>query len=260
MEKEEALKATMKYRENLIRYGKQVAFENPDNLTIEEIKALEERIFRELNEIDMSLGYPYHEIGMTVSGEISKEEQERIYSDFLDWYQVIPTLSGEVYQYVIQKYPTDKFSKVLCVGDGEKCHLGRKLAMKGYSVVSVDPVGEKSFSGKIGNEGGKLHVVKGEFHNNSTDMIDWADVIVGSKIPQCAEELIESGKPAVFNISSNAEIYNMRFKGKLIQSSEQLTDEISKCQGVSLKRIKRFSDEERILFVCEEREKGRERE
>lgn len=260
MEKEEALKATMAYRENLIRYGKQVAFENPDKLTIEQIKALEERIFKELNEIDMSLGYPYHDIGMTVSDEVSKEQQENLYRDFLDWYQVVPTLSGEIYQYVMQKYPTDKFSKVLCVGDGEKCHLGRKLAMKGYRVVSVDPVAEKRFSGKIGNEGGKLHVVKGEFYRNSTDMIDWADVIVGSKIPQCAEELVESRKPAVFNISSNAEIYNMRFKGNLIQSSEQLVSEIAKCSGVSLKRRKSLLNEERILFVCEGREKERERE
>lgn len=260
MEKMEELKETMKYRNNLIRYGKQVAMENPDYLTIEEIKALEERIFKELNQIDMSFGYPYHEVGITVPAGISKEKQESLFLDFIDWYQVIPTPSGEIYNYVTQKYPIDRYQKVLCVGDGEKCHLGRKLAMKGYSVVSVDPVGEKKFSGKRGTQGGKFHLVKGEFFRSSEDMIDWANLIVGSKIPQCAEELIESGKSAVFSISSNAEIYNMRFKGNLIQSSKQLASEIAKCPGVSLKKIKDILGEASILFVCEEREKEVEKE
>ena len=259
MEKKEALEATMEYRNNLIMYGKKVILENPDNLTKEEIKALEERIFKELNKIDMSLGYPYHDVGMTVPAGISKEQQEILFIDFIDWYQVIPTPSGQIYKYVIQNYSLDRYSKVLCVGDGEKCHLGRKLAMKGYSVVSVDPVAAKNFSGKLGDEGRKLHVVKGEFYRNSTDMIDWANLIVGSKIPQCAEELIVSGKSAVFNISNNAEIYNMRFKGNLIQSSKQLIGEIDKCEGVSLKKIKDILGEESILFVCEERKKEQEK-
>lgn len=229
LEKNEALKVTMEYRDNLIKYGKQVSIENSDNLTQEEIKALQERIFKELNQIDMSLGYPCHEIGITVPAGISKEEQKILFLDFIDWYQVIPTPSGQIYKYVTQEYPIDRYPKVLCIDDGEKCHLGRKLAMKGYNVVSVDPVAEKKFSGKQATQGGKFHVVKGEFYRSSEDMIDWANLIVGSKIPQCAEELVESGKSAVFNINSNAEIYNMRFKGNLIQSSKQLASEIAKC-------------------------------
>lgn len=63
-------------------------------------------------------------------------------------------------------------------------------------------------------------------------MIDWANLIVGGKVPQIAEELVGLHKPALFSISANAEIYKMRFKGTFIKSSDQLSREIAKCPGV----------------------------
>lgn len=239
------------YRSKLLTCGRSVIFENPDKLNEQQMMALEERIFRELNEIDMSLGYEYYDTGMRIPAGISKEQQDELYMDFLDWYQVLPTPSGKIYDYVVKNYSTDRYPRIICVGDGKNCHLGRKLAMKGYNVVSVDPQAQKRKSyGKLGGLGGKLHIVKGQFLRESSDMIDWADLIVGSKIPQCAEELIGLSKPAVFNISNNAEIYKMRFKGKFIKSSEELTNQIAKCKGVSVKKIDDDLGESNI-FVCE---------
>lgn len=248
----------MKYRDNLVNYGRRVCTENPDRLNDEQLKALTARIFSELNNIDMAMGYEYHDTGVTCPQSISKEEQKGLFVDFIDWYDVIPTLSNSVYQYVLKKYPAEKYPKVLCVGDGKKCHLGRKLAMKGYDVVSVDPVAQKQFTGKQ-NGKGKLYVVNAEFFDTSKDMIDWASVVVGTKVPLCAEDLVKIPKPTVFNISNNVEIYNMRFKGVPIKSSAQLQDEIKKCSGVKcLKHIgTRIEDEDEcVIFVRDVKEKS----
>lgn len=85
-------------------------------------------------------------------------------------------------------------------------------------------------------------------------MIEWANVIVGSKVPLCAEALIAQKKPAVFNISNNVEIYNMRFKGRQIHSSEELVESIKKYPGVRIEKGKGDEPAE-LLFVCNERER-----
>ena len=260
MELQESFEMLMEYRQKLIEFGKRVAFENPDRLSEDEIKALTERIFNALNQIDMKMGYPYHDTGITLPESITKVRQEELFVDFLDWYQVIETPSAQIYDYVTENYSTQKYPKILCVGDGENCHLGRKLTKAGYHVVSVDPFARKEFSTKKSNNlktgEGTLHVVKGSFEKNSDDMIDWADVIVGSKIPLCAETIVEQGKPAVFNISNNAEIYHMKFKGKEIHSSQELIEEIKKCQNVRLE--KGTNDALKAgnwIIICNERQK-----
>lgn len=260
MKRDKAFKELMKYRKHIMTYGKMVAFDNPDKLGIDELEALIARIFEELNKIDMSLGYEYHDTGLKAPDGVSRERQEELFINFIDWYKVIQTPNSQVYDYVMEHYPKEKYPRILCVGDGENCHLGRMLAAEGYHVVSVDPVARRELSGATGipqiseSKGGKFKVVQAEFYKDSTDMIDWASVIVGSKIPQCAEQLIGLKKPTVFNISKNAEIHNMKFRGTSIKSSEQLTSEIAKCSGVKLRRTK-LNDEEPILFICDPRER-----
>lgn len=258
---EEQEREVIRYREKLLECGKLFSFENPDNLSSDEILAVVDRVFNEINKIDMSCGFPYHDTGIRLPKSISKDRQEELFIDFIDWYQVIETPSGQVYQYVLKHYPRNKFPRILCVGDGEKCHLGRKLAMQGYDVVSVDPLADKKFSGRINNgvqksetNQGKFHVIKGTFHKTSEDMINWANVIVGAKVPLCAEELIGLKKPAVFNISANANIYNMRFKGKKIEDSKDLSREIKKCEGVTVEKIQNgYKKEGSELYICDPR-------
>ena len=263
MEIEQQIEMAMRYRSNLLKYGKRVTVENPDKLNNDEMTALSEKIFSELNRLDMSFGYPYHEVGISVPKSITKDRQEELFGEFVDWYQVIDTPSEVVYRYVVGNYNPEKHPRILCVGDGENCHLGRKLAMAGYNVVSVDPVAKKQFATNRNNGSneikGSLRIVTGQFLENSEDMVNWADVIVGSKVPLCAEALVGQNKPAIFNISANVEIYNMKFKGKPISSSEELIDEIKKCPGVKMKKWK--SDTLgicNILFVCNERQRTEE--
>lgn len=228
----------MKYRRDLITYGQRVARENPDKLNFDEIQALESRVFGELNKIDVSMGYPHHDTGVRVPKSIDKITQQALFIDFLDWYEIIPTPSNQIRDYVLKHYSPAQYHRVLCVGDGENVHLGRKLAQKGYNVISVDPVAKRSFTVKKGENGskGSLHIIQGTFSRTSTDMIDWADLIVGGKVPQISEELVSLKKPTVFNISSNAEVHNMKFKGRSIKSSAELEEEILKCQGVRLEK------------------------
>ena len=56
--------------------------------------------------------------------------------------------------YIQENYPVEEYRQILCVGDGQCSHLGRKLADKGYNVVSVDPLARKEFSTRR-NEGKK---------------------------------------------------------------------------------------------------------
>lgn len=256
MNKEQAFEELMKYREGLVINGKRLAIENPDKLKREELEALVEKIFKELNKIDMSLGYEYYDTGIKSRHVVSEDRVQELYIDFLDWYDIMKTPSNMLFDYIKENYSTEKYRRILCVGDGQCSHLGRKLADTGYNVVSVDPLARKEFTiKKDERKTGKLHVIQGKFLRTSTDMIDWADLIVGAKVPQCAEELIELKKEAVFNISKNAEIHAMRFNGVPITSSKVLEDEISKCKGVTTKRFKLYNGEESLIFISKQREK-----
>lgn len=256
MNQQETLKIAMQYRNNLIQSGQRVATENPDRLTKDEMEALLEKIFAQINKIDMSMGYEYHDVGLRLPPAITKERQEELFLEFIDWYQVVDTPSEAVRKYVTRNYSSQKYPQILCIGDGENCHLGRKLAMQGYRVVSVDPLAKKEFSMRKSSKGGSLHVVQGEFNEKSEDMIRWAHAIVGSKVPLCAESLVSQKKPAIFSISNNVEIYNMRFKGKTIHSSKELSDAIRKCKGVETEIVKGIYQKMKdvhYLFVMEEK-------
>ena len=250
------------YFRKLIVNGKKVITENPDKLSIIELENLSYEIMNRINEINSGLGYETREVEKPPI-LISKERRISLFVDFIDWYDIVETPSYDVYKYVLENYPLNRCTRILCVGDGENSHLGRKLAMKGYQVVCVDPVAKKEFSSNRNKNNqerkanGNLHVVQGEFFDISEDMINWADLIVGSKIPCCAESLIGLNKTAVFNISENAEVHNMRFKGKKINSSKQLKLEIMKCEGVRVeRRIEEHTNREKLLFICNEREYG----
>jgi len=77
---------------------------------------------------------------------------------------------------------------------------------------------------------------KGDNTNNSEKVIELANLFVGSRVSNCAEDLVSLGKPAVFNISANLENNNVHFKGIPITSSKTLVRELSRCSGVSVKR------------------------
>lgn len=256
MEINDAYEECMKYRNGLVECGRRVVAENPDRLNYDEMQSLLSSIFEELNQIDMKMGYPYHETGAKSPKSISEKRKEELYINFIDWYDVIQTPSNDIYEYVLSHYPVNKYPRVLCVGDGENVHLGRKLAKNGYNAVSVDPKARREFAIKKGSSSnkGSLHVVRGKFIRTSKAMIDWADLIVGSKVTEFTEELISLGKPTVFTISDNAEIYNMRFKGRSIKSSSELEEELKKCKGVRLEKgkttLERFSN----IYVFDERE------
>ena len=198
--------------------------------------------------------------GMDKPESVSDVRAKELFVDFLDWYGIIPTPANKVYGEVIKNYPASKYKRILCVGDGKCSHLGRKLAEKGYEVVSVDPEARKEFSGKAKNGTGKLYVVRGQFLSNSEDMQDWADLIVGSKITEFVEEVVDAKKPAVFTISDNAEIYNMRYKGKPIRSSKELDDELIKVKGMTVKKVgDKFDDNRVLVYVYDPIERGLDR-
>ena len=256
MNDKQAFEELMRYRDALIMYGKRACIENPDRLKKSELQALTEKIFKELNEIDMSLGYEYYDTGIKSTHGVSEERINELYIDFLDWYEIVKTPSNCLFDYVKENYPLENYKKILCVGDGECSHLGRKLADQGYRVVSVDPLARKEFSRKKDeSKMGKFYAVQAKFLRTSIDMIDWADLIVGAKVPECVEELIGLKKESVFNISNNAEIYRMRFRGVPITSSKVLEDEIAKCKDVETKRIKVYDDKEYVIFVSKQRQK-----
>lgn len=248
------LDAVYKYRNKLIECGKRVNFENPDNLTLEELQALTAKVFSELNELDISLGFEPYDTGFRKPASVSDERLKAIFIDFLDWYEIITTPSNVILGYVKQKYPKEKFPRIICVGDGENCHLGRKLSSLGYTVVVVDPVAKKEFATSRNNKGGMLKVVNAKFFETSIPMIDWANLVVGAKVPECAESLTQLSKPAIFNISGNAEVHNMRFKGTKILSSAQLEKEIEKTPNArKMKHTDSFGSES-YFYVCEPRE------
>lgn len=254
MDERKAMEELMKYRQGLIEHGRKIIFDNPDRLGRAELEALVERIFKELNKIDMSMGEEYYDTGMRGTHGVDEHRVDEIFMDFIDWYDIIETPSNVILDYVKANYPSETYKRILCVGDGKCCHLGRKLAAEGYNVVSVDPLARREFA-KQRDKGksGQFYVVKGKFLRTSEDMIDWANLIVGAKVPECAQELIGLKKEAVFNISNNAEIYGMNFRGVPITSSRVLVNEIQKCKGVITKTIPGVS-KPNIIFVSKQRE------
>lgn len=103
-----------------------------------------------------------------------------------------------------------------------------------------------------------MHVVNGKFFDTSEDMIEWADIIVGVKVPLCAEDLTKVAKPTIFSISINPEIYNMRFNGVPITSVELLEHEIEKIPRVKRVNFQGFLGEESHIYVCDERQRETE--
>ena len=246
----EELQEIVRFRTEVIEKGREVLYTNPDRLSDDEFQALIYTIFEKINELDMSSGCEYHDTGVKCPEGISRARCEQLFVDFLDWYRIIETPSNIVYDEVTQNFPASKYKRVLCVGDGMCSHLGRKLAEAGYEVVSVDPDARKEFSGKAKNGKGKLHVSKAQFFRNSEDMQDWADLICGSKITEFVEEVVGAKKPAVFTISDNAEIYQMRFKGRPIYSSSDLDEELRKIKGVTARKIEdEFEDDRISIYV-----------
>lgn len=151
MEIQESIEMAKKYRDNLVKYGKKVTSENPDKLNNEEMSALLYIIFSRINEIDMAFGYEYHAVPVSLPKSITKDRQDELFLDFIDWYEIIETPSARIYKYVTENYDAKRYPRILCVGDGANCHLGRKLAMAGYNAVSVDPLARKVFSTKRTN-------------------------------------------------------------------------------------------------------------
>lgn len=246
----EQLQEIARFRTEVIEKGREVLYTNPDRLSDDDLQALIYTIFEKINELDMSTGLPYHDTGVKCPDGISKARCEQLFVDFLDWYRIIETPSNIVYDEVTKNFPASKYKRILCVGDGMCSHLGRKLAEAGYEVVSVDPDARKEFSGKAKNGKGKLHVTKAQFFRNSEDMQDWADLICGSKITEFVEEVVGAKKPAVFTISDNAEIYQMRFKGRPIYSSSDLDEELRKIKGVTARKIEdEFEDDRISIYV-----------
>lgn len=246
----EELQEIVRFRTEVIEKGREVLYTNPDRLSDDEFQALIYTIFEKINELDMSSGCEYHNTGVKCPEGISRARCEQLFVDFLDWYRIIETPSNIVYDEVTKNFPASKYKRILCVGDGMCSHLGRKLAEAGYEVVSVDPDARKEFSGKAKNGKGKLHVTKAQFFRNSEDMQDWADLICGSKITEFVEEVVRAKKPAVFTISDNAEIYQMRFKGRPIYSSSDLDEELRKIKGVTARKIEdEFEDDRISIYV-----------
>ena len=261
--KEDTYKIAKEYRDNLVNHGRKVAFENPDRLNQEEIQAVTAKIFDEINRVDMAFGYPYHETGVKRPGSISETEQKYLFAEFMDWYSVVETPSNSMLKFILKNYPNVKYKKVLCVGDGENCHLGRKLANKGYKVVSVDPRVSYKWCKRdeLGDIRPNFHAVKGSFFDTSEDMIDWADIIVGCKVPLCVQDLINLPKTTIFSISGNPEMYKMRFKGIPITSAEQFETEIKKCVGIrAFKSTGIGKDREPLIFVHDGIQREKERD
>lgn len=222
------------FRRNLIEKGKEVTKENPDRLSGEQLTALTEKILREINAISRELGYPTKQIGIRKPENISEDEQEELFYEFIDLYDLVKTQNTYLYEYVLKHYPKSKYSNVVCVGDGKNCHLGRKLAMKGYKVISVDPLARKEFADTDMSEygDGSLSVIKGKFFSSSKELIDWAHLIIGAKVPECVPHLVNLPKPTAFSISADPEIYHMKFKGIPITSAKRYRKLIKKCPGI----------------------------
>lgn len=224
---DEELKKILDYRNKLEKYKKIVVEENPDRLNETEMDALQEKIKEQILHIDYVLGYPVNNIMLKYPTPLSEE----LFREFIDYYQIKQTSSGLIYDYVTSHFNPQRFKNILCVGDGENCHLGRKLAELGYNVICVDPVANGKYSNK------NLQVINACFGEKTVTsyMVDWADLIIGSKVPMIAEYIISQyEKPGIINISTNAEIHNIVFDGERIHSSRQLAHLISQHSNVQV--------------------------
>ena len=242
-------------RNKLVKYGRIFSETNPDNLPLDELAAVTTKILRKIDEIDRKFGYPAHLIPTPpIAENVTSSRTNELYVGFLDWYDIIPGPGKAVYDHILKKYPKEKYQKILCVGDGIKSHLGRKLAMQGYNVVSWDPVADTNLplDEEIIKAGGDFVAKDWFFSSKSYQTIDWADLIVGSKIPNVAEEILSVGsKPAVFTISGKPEKYNMTFKGIPIKSEKQFAKLIKQSKGVKAQEYIYNDDYKHTITVFE---------
>ena len=86
----------MNYRNKLVKYGEKLNIENPDRLTRDELIAVTAEIFRQIDEIDMEFGYEHYDTGFQLPPNITKERQDELFVDFVDWYQVMSTQSQAI--------------------------------------------------------------------------------------------------------------------------------------------------------------------
>ena len=66
----------MKYRQGLLEKGKEMNFKNPDRLSLEQLQAVTEKIFTEVDKIDVQMGYPHHDTGLRRPASVSESEQQ----------------------------------------------------------------------------------------------------------------------------------------------------------------------------------------
>jgi hypothetical protein len=239
-------------REKFIKYGKEVFIDNPDKLGFDELTILTETIFEYLDQFDMSLGFEHYDSGIKTNA--SEKEKGYLFQEFIDWYEIFDTPSNRILKYVKNNYPVDEYQNVLCVGDGRNCHLGRKLADLGYEVISIDPISSNVFDGRIGK--GYLKTLQEPFSKDKKKLINWADIVVGSKVPMIADELVGLEKPTMFNISDNAEIHHSTYRGVNITSSKVLDRELAKTPGVQRKVSKDEFGEDSVIYLCDGRRKN----
>lgn len=210
-----------KYREILLKRLKEYRRDNPDRLTEEEFCGLEMEAFEHLAPIEIMMGVKDRFIPKRAN--VSKNLRKSLMMDFLDWYEILGMYSHTVLEQVKRYFPVEQYHRILCVGDGEKCHLGRKLAKLGYDVISMDPLAKYRIENvdDLRNNGGSFKIST-DFFSHEHPIISSSDLIVGSKVPSVCEEMLLSGKPTVFTISANPEIYDMEFSGVSITSHDQL--------------------------------------
>ena len=225
----------LRYRDSLIKHREKVLAENPDKLENLELAVLSYKIYKEIQKIDD--GLPEHlrsHVSFPNVPPFDESEEFNAFShylfgEFVDWFDLIPTISNNLLTFVLNRYPVDTFPNIVCVGDGQFCHLGRKLAQKGYKALSIDP----EINTNVILNDGKFHRIDREFSLQDEDIIRWANLIVGPKVPQCTEIFLNCPKPTVFSISKNPEMYKMTVNGQLITSHKQLDEIIRHTTGVT---------------------------
>ena len=241
---------------NISREIEDYQTKNPDKLSSKELELLMLSLVYTLGE---TLGKSQIEriIGQEEATRLREEysslsPQDRLHaeileSDFVDYYQIFPTPSQAVYEKVIKYFPREQFKRVLCVGDGRRCHLGRKLASDGYEVVCMDPLSSRVVGESFDhNNGGKLKIVS-DYFNSRCQLLPYVDVVVGSKIPDIAADVVNSGKPYVFTTSLNPGV-NSRIviHGVTVTSYQQMDALLRGAPGI---RVEKQFDNPRNLNI-----------
>lgn len=159
---------------------------------------------------------------------------------FIDSSQITPTVSQSVYEMTKQYFPRDSFKTILVVGDGIHSHMGRKLASDGYNVVCMDPLPvlninlESEFDR---SNGGSLKIMNVPFHYTHP-IKDYVDAIVGSKIPDCAEQVVRAGKPCLFTLSLNPGANSIiTIYGERMTNYPQMANSIKNAPGIKAVRL-----------------------